>query len=483
MVEQWLKLRSDGKEIFDRYLEKRRKKKLLYNNDLVPSNTQLTTSFKKPVGLKTRNNCFQDLSKLQPELHLIPDTCPCGAGWKGTNSPKPKLTTIWDINCIVHGIPIEKLRCKAKVCSWSYQGIEDGLFNHSDLHVFSYTMLYSYLNNNISSNMAWFSFIESTKRTWRDCQGYSVEESNLDVRSFSTAFLNWTENVENDELPFNCIICGKYPKAMIFDGTDLGIAKKWALGQSLKSPSMPHSHDPRPVPWVQRVLIQNKTIRDEVELLLTAKGPVFSQQRENTLIKVKEALPELYPFLQQYCSSKEEMKKLPRIWKRFLKTITGTASLSSLVPFKHLPTLKKYLLNKRYEQEDLFSSEVPLLAELLSEFDAGTLPEHFIALMNVIVPIMEAPFKNHRDPDNNTAAPITEKEDIPAEDPLTSGNCWTGWNYQPLRQLKWYPYIDRESSTTSFEAEQHETDANCFKSSEDINKKKKNVRNQVSNYH
>lgn len=124
---------------------------------------------------------------------------------------------------------IFQLHCNQGCCVWNYQGETDGIFNWNNKHLFSYSLFFDYLFQALSSGTTYTGFVAHYQRMQEFVFGQKGETFfNLDVRWFSTAFLEFACLFGEETLKFCCNHCGKFPKWLAFDGVAIGIPKKWS---------------------------------------------------------------------------------------------------------------------------------------------------------------------------------------------------------------------------------------------------------------
>lgn len=233
-----------------------------------------------------------------------------------------------------------------KECNIYYDGSKDGIFNFTGNILVSYTIFMDFLSTLVSAKAISFTgYITKLEFLYNYMYGRGgSQESNtqpgfckfMSKTQWIECFFSWTELLDiGNNLPFECIICKKYPAWLCFDGVSLGCPKKFIQWNSIdhiinvnaefKSPSKHNPNNPLIANDLCRVLLKD-----------FINGKLNDKEWISLLLSLKEFCPILGLFLEElyqkqlavFGNKKFFTYSFSGIWQNILKVCCGKSGVA-----------------------------------------------------------------------------------------------------------------------------------------------------------
>jgi hypothetical protein len=373
-----------------------------------------------------------------PEEELLHIPASCGALWNTTLQGKSK-GTLWGIHGF-YEMESKFLRCENQCCRRYYDGSMEGIFHKSSGYLFTHGLLLSYLWETLYSGTTFIGFTNTLMLKYQTIYGVSSDVQ-LDVRQLEWAFLGFITLLQVDELRYTCSTCGVFPSVIGFDGTDLGIPRKWATLPQLRPRTLELSKNTT-VPANKRMVISNSRLKSLViSIHLKMTKPKFQE----CLVEITKLDESLGLFISKLCPTPNFHTDLPECYFSLFHLIGSKTSMSRFVHYEDWPVFQQLLQGKQYNPLEMehFAHYSPLLHQILLRFDEKIIPSwarpFFQRIYDSVVTVFTSSslLDDNNLSENNMVGQLQEKDGI----------VWKAWEALPQRKLYTYTKFDSNGNS------------------------------------
>jgi hypothetical protein len=379
------------------------------------------------------------MKELSPsEKQMIEFPPKCGGIWK--HRQLLRNCRIWGMNGVYHTSSCY-WKCSKGCCKLYYDGRDQGIFNSSNQHLFTHTLLFRYLYSAVTDGTSFTNFAIALNMEYK--RFYNCLDR-LDSRQLSAAFLSFVSLLEENESDcWTCTLCGKFPKVMCFDGTDLGIPKKWTKGQDgyslppLRSNTLNNSQNIS-VPWKRRILFGSSNHQKTVRKL---GSKAISESEFKIMMKYLEKKDRVsFEFFENLFTLVGTLQQLPKVWIELFQILGSRNSLTRLFRPTHGVILDKVINGSpfRGKEEEEFLRYSPVLYNIFVSFPDGIMPSWCRPFFQKLKEVVLRPFIEGELIDDNTMS-VENIQNLSGE---KEGIVWQAWQYEPQRKVLWYSDVD-----------------------------------------
>lgn len=377
---------------------------------------------------------FKGAILFEPESELAQWRQPKCGGWWRTEPVGSSTATLWGVTGC-YQVSTRHWKCNSGCCKQYFDGRSVGVFHKSSGHLFTHSLLLSYLWETIYSGTTFIGFANTTNMKYESI--YGMEGRLMDVRQFQWAFIAFTSLLETTDLPFSCDICGLYPSVFGFDGTDLATPAKWSKLPRLRDDSLGHSKN-KIVPFRDRLVVRHPEVRSALKSLCRES----TKSEVRAAIEVMESLDkEMADFVHHLVRQKGGIASLPAVYFDLLRLLSSRTALCRILHSKDYDLFESFLAGCEYDKEKhmKFKLTSPLLAAVMETFRNGIAPEWMKPMLWRIYHACAAVFTEEGNglDDNGISMENVEHQLREAD-----GIVWKAWEKQPQRKMMWYPQYD-----------------------------------------